>query len=145
MKQKELTTFGKIFLVVWIALCMLIVWALSNTPVYKPTIINLVNLHSCEKMDDQWLAVSSFKVGQNIYLCGNIQLSDSTQKKEIQVRVYEGERTFNEHEIFYTNLTVSSTDKAIPVDTYLFPGSYEIQINDGRLVLGAIQVEIVDQ
>jgi hypothetical protein len=96
-------------------------------------------------VDVKWLTVSRFKIGQDIYICGNIRLSDSTQRKEIQVRVYEGKRTFNEHEIFYDNVTISSADQAIPVDTYLFPGSYEIQISDGRVVLSAIQIEIVEQ
>jgi hypothetical protein len=145
VKQKELTAVGKIFLVVWIVLCMLIVWALSSIPVYKPTIINFTNLYTCEKVEDQWIAVSSFNVGQDIYLCGNIRLSDSTQKKEIQVRVYEGERAFYKHEIFYANVMVSSMDKAILVNTYLSPGIYEIQINSGRRVLGVVQVEVVSQ
>ena len=145
MKQREITTFGQIFLVVWIIFCILIIWALNNIPLYKPTIINFDNPRACEKVDDKWLTVSRFKIGQDIYICGNIRLSDSTQRKEIQVRVYEGKRTFNEHEIFYDNVTISSADQAIPVDTYLFPGSYEIQISDGRVVLGAIQIEIVEQ
>lgn len=144
MKRRKLTISGQIFLVVWVILCLLIYWMLNKTPIYKPNIINFVNPLACEKENNDLHITSIFKVGQKIYICGHIRLSDPNKKQEMQIRVYEGERSFNEHEIFYSNVIVSNDDKAIPVDVYLLPGNYEIQISDGRRILNTIAIEVID-
>jgi hypothetical protein len=145
MKQKRLTLFGQIFLIVWLVFCILIIWAINNVPRYQPTIINIDNPFVCEEVDGELIRTSKFKVGQTIYVCGRVRLSDPSLSMPIQIRVYEGERTFGEREIFYDNVVVSSGDETVVVDAYLFPGNYEIQISDGRRVLGSVQIEIIDQ
>lgn len=144
MKPKKLTIVGQIFLIIWLVFCILIVWTVNKVPLYQPTIINLDNPFACEEVNGSWVKTNKIKVGQTIHVCGRVRVSDRNLSQPIQIRVYTGKRTFGERETFYDNVTVSDGDETILVDAYLLPGNYEIQVSKGRIVLGTVQVEIVD-
>ena len=144
MKPKELTAAGKVFLIGWAALCILIIWVLRAVPLQEPITVSLENSIACEKMNSEWARAENFTVDQPIHVCGEIRSNDPNLHKQIQIRVYENELTSQIDAIFYDNIWISNGDTAIPINTSLSPGIYVIQISSGKKTLSIISIEIVE-
>ena len=141
---KNLSRFEGIFLAVWTILCLGITWMTRNVPPDKPVIISMRDAHTCEKVGGEWRNTSVFRVGQDINICGRIHIVNSDQPEQIQIRVFEGEQTFFNHQFYDHNITVANHDERILIILYMFPGNYEIQLLHGRKAIGSFDIQVVD-
>lgn len=134
--------FGYIGVVLWTMACIIIGWLMYFAPEYKPIAIRFNNIFSCKKNGDTWLQVNSFREGEVLYICGRVESNVQEFRKQIQIRIYEGERETFEHPIYYDNVWVSKEDVVIPLQTFLHSGNYTVEISSGRKILGTICLEI---
>ncbi|MBV6452138.1 MAG: hypothetical protein MHPDNHAH_02891 [Anaerolineales bacterium] len=63
----------------------------------------------------------------------------------MQICIYNGKQDILETPIYYENVWVSNGEMVIPLDVYIPPGNYEIQITDGRIILSTLKIEIIEK
>lgn len=141
MKAKH---FGYVGLAIWAILCFLAGWLIYYAPGYEPVRFKLNNTFLCKKNDDKWNHVDSYKMGEDLYICSRVSSNVQDLREQVQIRVYEGEREAFERPIYYDNTWISNGDVNIPLRTYLYSGSYTVEISSGREIFSAIKVEIQD-
>ncbi|MBI4738404.1 hypothetical protein HY772_02375 [Candidatus Woesearchaeota archaeon] len=139
MKAKD---FGYIGLVICAVFCFLIAWLMYSTPAYEPTIIQLDDTFPCKENNSEWIQVDNFTVGESFYICSYVKSNVPELHKQIQIRIYEGKRDLMERPVYYDNIWVSNGEISIPLKTYLYPGSYTVELSSGRKILSTLRVEI---
>lgn len=144
MKKNNHTLLLIILLLIVMALWLLPTILLRDSPPYKPTYISVDDPYACKKIGDEWVSTADFQVDQDIYICGNINLSGPEKQKEVWISIYEGKKSYFEDQIYFDVINVSDKETTIPIRTYLNPGSYEIQITDGRKILAEIMIRVMD-
>lgn len=144
MKNKGLSFAGKIFLSSWIVLCFVTIVILKNVSMRQPTVVRLTNANACEKIGDNWAEIKEYYIGQPIYLCGEINTNVTDFHGQIQIRVYEDVITSQDDAVYYDNLWVSNGKIQLPVNTYLLPGKYVVQVSSGKKTLAVIEYSIVE-
>lgn len=142
MRAKD---FGYIGLIVIVLFFVLIVWLMSSAvPSDQPTRILITRAFSCRSENNEWQKTQSFVVDESIFVCGQVSANAVTFRKQVQLRIYEGERDTLEAPIYYGNVWLTEKDSKIPVEVELAPGDYSIEISDGRTILVALQIVVTE-
>lgn len=143
-KNKQITPVGVVFLLIWSFLCLVTIWVLNTFPIEKPVVIQLSNLFSCGNIENDWKQKEIFKTDESIYICGYVKSTVADLDGQIQIRVYKDKITSQIDVIFYDNQQIENGEMLIPINTYLIPGKYMVQISSGKRTLGTITFEVVE-
>ncbi len=137
----------KILTICFIFLIILYIFLTIQSYFSEPApIINVKSIETylCTKESDDYVKIDKFHFEQDIYVCGEIELSRADAQKQLQLFiVHEGYKTYKDSD-FYDQLWVSSGEFVIPISIYLDPGKYEIHFFSGRKLLSEIEIEIIN-
>lgn len=128
--QKAGNVIGLIGLGFGILLCLLTMF-LTKKSSYIQTVVSIYEVYPCVKQADAWIEVDTFKVDDQITVCGRITSSDPSGKARVEIRVYQKELTSQRNAIYYEIVNVENGNATIPIDIDLDPDIYIVDVSDG--------------
>mgnify|MGYP000960392808 FL=1 len=140
--QRIVNTIGIIF-ICSIALFLILSNAGDNND-RAMTVVNIYRLYPCYKVDGEWKENLSFRVDEEINICGRITSTDPDGKAFIEFRVYKEEARSQREAIFYQSLTINNGNVIIPVNIELPPGTYVAEVSDAISNYEQATFEIID-
>lgn len=145
MKISDIKKHSYIVFLILLILIVLLRRAFSILPSSKPAYFTLQNTFTCEERDGVMDRISVFGVNKTISICTQVNSVVENLHKQMQICIYNGKQDILETPIYYENVWVSNGEMVIPLDVYIPPGNYEIQITDGRIILSTLKIEIIEK
>jgi len=117
--QKECYTYITVFIVLSIA---------HDNQNPAMTVVSINKVFPCTKKNDNWIEAKSFRVGEDINICGRITSTDPNGTSFIEVRVYQKEAKSQRDAVFYKSITINNGNVIIPINIELTPDIYIAEI-----------------
>ena len=143
-RNKQITPIGVAFLLTWGFLLLIIIWVSSTFSADEPVVLQIINPFPCEKIENNWKHKEVFETDQTVYICGLVKSNVTDLDGQIQIRVYKDKITSQVNAIFYDNQRIANGEIHMPINTYLFPGKYMVQISAGKVTLGTITFAVIE-
>ncbi len=141
--QKVGNIIGLIGLGFGVLLCLLTMF-LTKKSSYVQTVVSIYEAYPCVKQAGDWIEVDTFKVGEQVTVCGRITSSDPSGKAEVEVRVYQKENTSQRNAIYYEIVSVENGNATIPINIELDQDIYIVDVSDGIHKHELVSFKVVD-
>lgn len=145
MDNKTLKTVNSIGIILIISITVFLILSITGDKNHRDmTVVNIYRLYPCKNIDGDWKENLSFKVDEDINICGRITSTDPDDKSFIEIRVYEEEAKSQRKAIYYQGLTINNGNVIIPLNLELTPGIYVAEVSDAISEYGQTSFEVID-